>query len=1344
MTDTAHDEAFWLDGLEEAFAPPKLTSNKARPGDADYKSPLPTPGHGLPKTPKPKKLQQGPTGRKTAHKGTGPGGGQFVSSDSGNAGAEQAAVQTALSPADQSGMKASIMAFQKKHGLQVDGVVGRQTALALSGRYTEARSTAVGKIGKREGALLVARHQPAARRARVRARRQQRAAGGVVAEDDRHGAFLAEEPVGFFDAKKHPKDALGKWAKKLFPGGDSAHGLIPEYDPKGLTFGKGAGGSNGARTAKHVDGSTWLVKSYGGNEDRVATELLSNAAYRHMGAKVPRAGRIRLLNGKQALSYPFLDGKPQPMVFQGRRDNRSAELGQHFMMDALLGNWDVAGLEDDNILWNKAGEPFRVDQGGTLEFRAMGGKKFFGPVPMEVSSMLSPKGQAARSMAVTEAGLRQQARDIGVHMGPGVVDSLVDGAGFQDHKMRERVRTHLKARVEWMRRFGAGEVGWPVQEGWVEEAVLQEAAQPLNFFWDPHLHPREAHGKFVKTIFGLGTASSGAKKVNLDAKTSVSKDKDGSFRVVRSGQIIKGFTSPADAARAALDRSVKGKDEGSVGGMQSYKDFNAYLKARGLGDVDKHTSPHEPVLFGGEALTASQAVSVHADLTQRMAIAREQGKTDKYVQRAVPTLEARHAELTAKLKGAGTKPSVLPAGAKTANDIAAQSKVDPGVAQAATLVSGVMKDLVALPSGATKQLPGDVKVWKKPNGGGYHVFGGPENGVAGQHYEDAGNAAHAAVKHSVEKLGSQVQTATAAPGVKVGDKIPKDKFVKGMVLHSPSGQDWVVTDAGVEHVMGDVKHPFSALNNETKWEVKALPGGAQVPTHTVADSPGLQAFGHNVVPGMFFKHAGNEQLWFVKGVSPGGTVMVNKPPDQAQLSNDVPYTKETVKTLIGDGSWVRHLASGGPVPEQHGFKVAGGGPKGGQEGTLAADVYKQATAPKSPVKKVGKNAKQANTLGEGGTPAKLNDLHLEPGDKVQHKPGGYVYTYKGPTSSGIGHIFVHEPTGKQKHWAGFSKPLNVIKADQSELMKKEPGMEASTPPAPAPKTELPNISTMKVALSKPSGSHPLLSQLHDGDVVQTPAGDLVVMKPSEAAYQGYVSAYNIQTGVKVEVPGGKPPTAYSQTAAMKDAAAQHLANAKASTSVSAASASTGKEYVAPAKLKTGPPDSFTAAAAWQNAKPHIPSAASTGLTSEETSAIKSYTGSGYGEINAALRDSKSVKDLHVAKKAAAIKKALAKSVVKQDVWIGRKTDNQEWKNNATAGTVIADNGVISTSINPNSWSGAISLNILVRKGANALYVDPISNHKGEEEVLLPPGSHFHVLKREESATGQLTLYVEML
>lgn len=44
-------------------------------------------------------------------------------------------------------------------------------------------------------------------------------------------------------------------------------------------------------------------------------------------------------------------------------------------VDAMLGNWDVIGMAADNILVDKDGKPWRIDNGGSLSFRAQGGKK---------------------------------------------------------------------------------------------------------------------------------------------------------------------------------------------------------------------------------------------------------------------------------------------------------------------------------------------------------------------------------------------------------------------------------------------------------------------------------------------------------------------------------------------------------------------------------------------------------------------------------------------------------------------------------------------------------------------------------------------------------------------------------------------------------------------------------------------------------------------------------------------------------------------------------------------------------------------------------------------------------
>jgi hypothetical protein len=158
----------------------------------------------------------------------------------------------------------------------------------------------------------------------------------------------------------------------------------------------------------------------------------------------------------------------------------SADLGAGFMADALLANWDVVGLEQDNVLWHE-GRPTRVDQGGTLEYRAMGGTKKFGPVPSEVWTMARPGGQALGTMALTPEGKRDQARKIAETLTPEAIDELVDAAPFKDAAMRGRVRENLKARVAWMGRYAAGLEGEPVvPEGEAAEKLL--SGKPVTLY----------------------------------------------------------------------------------------------------------------------------------------------------------------------------------------------------------------------------------------------------------------------------------------------------------------------------------------------------------------------------------------------------------------------------------------------------------------------------------------------------------------------------------------------------------------------------------------------------------------------------------------------------------------------------------------------------------------------------------------------------------------------------------------------------------------------------------------------------------------------------------------------
>lgn len=62
-----------------------------------------------------------------------------------------------------------------------------------------------------------------------------------------------------------------------------------------------------------------------------------------------------------------------------------------FAVDAWLGNWDVVGLLLDNLQIGPDGKAHRVDAGGSLEYRAQGAKKPFGPKVDEIDTLRDPK-----------------------------------------------------------------------------------------------------------------------------------------------------------------------------------------------------------------------------------------------------------------------------------------------------------------------------------------------------------------------------------------------------------------------------------------------------------------------------------------------------------------------------------------------------------------------------------------------------------------------------------------------------------------------------------------------------------------------------------------------------------------------------------------------------------------------------------------------------------------------------------------------------------------------------------------------------------------------------------------
>ena len=155
------------------------------------------------------------------------------------------------------------------------------------------------------------------------------------------------------------------------------------------------GGTQGEK--KYLGGSTKAYLMIDGNGDRYVTkrgaspdhlrsEAYAYELYRAAGVPVPEtrleetpSGPVLISKFVEGIGLNYLEGKSLSSAI--------AQIQKHFVVDALLANWDVIGMGLNNIIVGKDGVPYRIDSGGSLAFRARGGAKSFGPIVGEKNSL---------------------------------------------------------------------------------------------------------------------------------------------------------------------------------------------------------------------------------------------------------------------------------------------------------------------------------------------------------------------------------------------------------------------------------------------------------------------------------------------------------------------------------------------------------------------------------------------------------------------------------------------------------------------------------------------------------------------------------------------------------------------------------------------------------------------------------------------------------------------------------------------------------------------------------------------------------------------------------------------
>jgi hypothetical protein len=144
----------------------------------------------------------------------------------------------------------------------------------------------------------------------------------------------------------------------------------------------------------HTDtetGKQYYIKHYN-NADQAKSEALAGKIYHHMGIHTV-SPEYREIDGKPSIVTEYNPHVHQmhPSEFDNVNAKQAEHLGRMYHGATLTKNWDIVGLEHDNILRHKnTGDLHSIDQGGTFNFRAQGGHKDYGPDISENESLRDP------------------------------------------------------------------------------------------------------------------------------------------------------------------------------------------------------------------------------------------------------------------------------------------------------------------------------------------------------------------------------------------------------------------------------------------------------------------------------------------------------------------------------------------------------------------------------------------------------------------------------------------------------------------------------------------------------------------------------------------------------------------------------------------------------------------------------------------------------------------------------------------------------------------------------------------------------------------------------------------
>jgi NUDIX domain/ADP-ribosyltransferase exoenzyme len=274
---------------------------------------------------------------------------------------------------------------------------------------------------------------------------------------------------------KHPRGPDGKFASI---GGSGAAPKSKTMTKVGEQKGSMPGGVY--KEAGGGAGEKEYVKFYP-DPEQSKTEALSGEVLTQMGVDNTKP-QFQLTNGKESVAAKWQDVEPiglNSLLNDDFSEANKEELAKIFAGAVMTNNWDVTGIDGNNLALDSEGHIVQMDLGGSFEFRAQGEGKPYAPDATLATTLVDPQypaGKVFSKLFDENPGMLNTAADALANIDPDKVMWAFKKSGLKNaEQLFENFMTRRDAALKLLASKGAN----PVMKMGAGKSLVQPETSPV-------------------------------------------------------------------------------------------------------------------------------------------------------------------------------------------------------------------------------------------------------------------------------------------------------------------------------------------------------------------------------------------------------------------------------------------------------------------------------------------------------------------------------------------------------------------------------------------------------------------------------------------------------------------------------------------------------------------------------------------------------------------------------------------------------------------------------------------------------------------------------------------------